>query len=106
MSWPTSPARASGRCSSTWWAAATAAARADASTLAGERDEALGPAVLAAQPHEAMGEDATAQVLPKLLLHELGHAAVVAPGGHLGEKGFEVRADHVAQDVVGWVAPG
>lgn len=65
-------------------------ARTDAAAFARERNQALLAAVTATQTHEAVREDATAQVASKLLFHEAADAALVAALLHLGEEGLEV----------------
>jgi len=64
---------------------------ADATALAGERDESLGGASVAADPGEAMGQDAATEVRAEVALDPVGHAVAIRIGvGGAGEEGLEM----------------
>jgi hypothetical protein len=63
------------------------ARRADAAALAGEGDEALGGARIAADAGKAMGEDAAAEVGAEVVLNPLRDAVAIEVGG---EEGLQV----------------
>jgi hypothetical protein len=74
--------------------AAGVAGGADAAALAGEGDEALGGARVAADAGEAVGEDAAAEVGAEVVLHPARYAAAVGVGrGGIGQEGLEVVLD-------------
>ena len=79
---------------------------AEAAAFAGEGDEALGPAVRAAEASEAVGEDAAGEEAAQLALDEAGDAAIVGALRDVGEEGLEVLADEVVQRAVLRLAPG
>jgi hypothetical protein len=65
--------------------------RADATALAGEGDEALGSARVAADAGKAVGEDAAAEVGAEVVLHPARHALAVGIRlGGVGQEGLEV----------------
>jgi hypothetical protein len=74
--------------------AAGVAGGADAAPLAGEGDEALGGARVAADTGDAVGEDAAAEVGAEVCLHPARYTVAVGVGrGGLGEEGLEVVLD-------------
>ena len=63
------------------------------------------PAVRAAHPREAVGEDAAAQIASKVALHPPGDAPAHGVGFlRLGEEGLEVMLDHRVQGRLGGTA--
>jgi hypothetical protein len=82
------------------------ARRAEAPPLAGERDEDLVPAVVAAESGEATRHDTAREELPELPLDERGKPLpVVAAGSSLGEKRLEMLAKHLVEHAVLRAAP-
>ncbi|MFZ1058261.1 MAG: hypothetical protein WAP47_03600 [Candidatus Rokuibacteriota bacterium] len=84
--------------------APTAAARAEATALAGEGDQPLQGAGVAPEPREAVGEDAAGEELAELLLDEAGQAGAVGALGRCAEKGLQVGADDGVEDAALGVA--
>jgi hypothetical protein len=72
---------------------AAAAARAEASTLAGKRDQTISTAPRTPKPGKPVREDAAANESLKLALHEQGGAALVLTSIELPEEGLKVVAD-------------
>jgi hypothetical protein len=72
---------------------AAAATRAKASTLAGERDQAIGAASRTPKPGKAVRQHAAANEALKLALHEQRGAALFVMSVELPEEGLEVLAD-------------
>ena len=72
---------------------ASATARTEPSTLARERDQALGLTANAPEPREPSGEPPTGQECLKLLFDESRHAFAVAQVRRLGEERLQVSAD-------------
>ena len=71
--------------------AAGVAGGADASAFAGEGDESLGRACVAADPGEAVGQDAAAEVGAEVALDPVRDAVALRIGvGGAGEEGLEV----------------
>jgi hypothetical protein len=67
---------------------------ADAAALAGEGHEALGGAVVAPDPGEAMGQDAAAKIGTEVLLDPVRHPLATWVGlGDPGQEGLEVVLD-------------
>ena len=71
---------------------AAAATRAKASTLAGERDQAIGAAGRTPKPGKAVRQHAAANEALKLALHEQRGAALFVMSVELPEEGLEVLA--------------
>jgi hypothetical protein len=77
----------------------------DAATLAGEGQEPVVPAVGAAQPSEAVGQDPAAEVAAKVALHPGGDPPAHGVGVlRLGEEGLQMMLDHRVQRCFGGAA--
>ena len=76
---------------------AAAAARAEASTFAGERNQPIGATVRTPKPGKAMREHAAANESLKLALHEQGSATLVLTSVELPEEGLKVVADDAVE---------
>ena len=79
---------------------AAAAARAEASTLAGKRDQTISAAPRTPKPGKPMREHAAANESLKLALHEQGGASLFVMSIELPEEGLEVLADDAVEDPV------
>ena len=78
-----------------------AATGADRAAFAGQRHEALERAVVAANPQEAVDEQATPQAAAELAFDEAGQADPVGARCSGGEEGLQVVPDDPVQDRVG-----
>ena len=76
---------------------AAAAARAEASTLAGERNQPIGTAARTPKAGKPMREHAAANESLKLALHEQGGATLVLTSVELPEEGLKVLADDAVE---------
>jgi hypothetical protein len=76
---------------------AASAARAEAATFAGERNQPIGATVGAAKPGKAMREHAASSESLKLALHEQGGATLVLASVELPEEGLKVVADDAVE---------
>ena len=76
---------------------ATAAARAKAPTLAGERNQPIGAAACTPKSGKPMREHAAANESLKLALHEQGGASLFVMSVELPEEGPQVLAYHVVK---------
>jgi len=77
--------------------ASAPAARAEAAALARERNQPLESAVTAAEPCEAMRQDAACEEIPELLLHELRQPVAIAVPRRCIEKRLQMLVDHAIQ---------
>jgi hypothetical protein len=80
-----------------------AAGRAEAASLAGERDQNLTLATGAAKARKAARHHAAGEKLAQLPFHEARQALTAAAQSRLGEKRLEVLAHHLMQD--GFLGP-
>jgi len=76
---------------------AASAARAEAATFAGERNQPIGATVGAAKPGKPMGEHAASDEALKLTLHEQGGATLVLTSIELPEDGLKMLADDAVE---------
>jgi hypothetical protein len=76
---------------------AASAARAEAATFAGERNQPIGATVGAAKPGKALREHAASSESLKLALHEQGGATLVLASVELPEEGLKVVADDAVE---------
>jgi len=86
--------------------ASPSAGGAKSTALAAERQKPVGPAVVASESRDPVGEHAAFDEAPHLGFHEARHAGPVAvPSGRLGEERFEMLAYHLMQERALTVAP-
>src|SRR5262249_20882727 len=77
-----------------------AARRAEPAPLTGKRDQNLPLAVCATKAGEPLRQDATGQKLAQLALDEPRQTLPTTAQPRLGQKGFEVLANHLVEDGV------
>jgi hypothetical protein len=71
---------------------AAPATGAEAAALARKGQEVVQPAALALEAGETLGQEATREELPELVLHEAGQAGAVRPIGHFAQECLQVGA--------------